>query len=29
VRWMFTSPYYREQPSPQAILDGAATTRVR
>jgi peroxiredoxin/uncharacterized membrane protein YphA (DoxX/SURF4 family) len=29
VRWMFTSPYYREQPSPQAILDAAATTRVR
>ncbi len=23
VRWIFTSPYYREQPSPQVILDAA------
>jgi peroxiredoxin len=23
VRWIFTSPYYREQPAPQTILDAA------
>lgn len=26
VRWIFTSGYYREQPSPQTILDAAART---
>lgn len=27
VKWIFTSPYYREQPSPQAILDAARASR--
>ncbi len=27
VRWTFTSPYYREQPAPQTILDAARASR--
>jgi peroxiredoxin len=27
VRWIFTSPYYREQPPPQTILDAARALR--